>query len=132
MSLYAPDANSAIAVRKMRSAKQQVLVTALGELEVLNAFRLRVYQREANAAQAQISLVNFQTDLRAARLRLCPLPEHVFERARYLSEQTATRLGTATTDLLHVASALELQAEYFYSFDNQQKKLARAVGLKMD
>jgi hypothetical protein len=33
-------------------------------------------------------------------------------------------------DLLHVAAALELAAEYLYTFDQQQRKLARAVGFK--
>jgi len=33
-------------------------------------------------------------------------------------------------DTLHVASALELKAERFWTFDERQKRLARAVGLK--
>ena len=45
--------------------------------------------------------------------------------------QTTARLGTRTADLLHVAAALELGAECLYSFDQQQRKLARAVGLKV-
>jgi predicted nucleic acid-binding protein len=35
-----------------------------------------------------------------------------------------------TLDTLHVASALELGAERFWTFDERQAKLARAVGLK--
>jgi predicted nucleic acid-binding protein len=31
---------------------------------------------------------------------------------------------------LHVASALELKAERFWTFDERQKRLARTVGLK--
>jgi len=37
----------------------------------------------------------------------------------------------ATLDTLHVASALELGAERFWTFDERQAKLARAVGLKV-
>ncbi len=57
------------------------------------------------------------------------LPEMVFERCIQLAEQQATRIGMATLDTLHVASALELGAERFWTFDQRQQRLAKAVGL---
>jgi predicted nucleic acid-binding protein len=42
------------------------------------------------------------------------------------------RLGNRTLDTLHVASALELKAERFWTFDDRQAKLARAAGLRTD
>jgi predicted nucleic acid-binding protein len=39
------------------------------------------------------------------------------------------QLGTRTLDTLHVASALELGASEFWTFDQRQQKLAKAVGL---
>jgi predicted nucleic acid-binding protein len=39
--------------------------------------------------------------------------------------------GTRTLDTLHVAAALELKAERFWTFDDRQAKLAKAVGLKL-
>jgi predicted nucleic acid-binding protein len=116
----------------MRTAKQPAVLTILGELEVVNAFGLRVYRNEASAMEARVSLENFNKDLREGALRLRPLPELVFERARHLSEQTTARLGTGATDLLHVAAALEMGAEFLYSFDKQQRKLAQAVRLKVN
>lgn len=132
VSLYDPDFNSGAAVRTARIAKQPILVTTLGELEVVNTLGLRVFRKETSAALAQVSLGNFREDLRKGALSLRTLPEHVFERARYLSAQTTARLGTATTDLLHVAAALEMGVESFFSFDKQQRKLARSVGLKLN
>jgi predicted nucleic acid-binding protein len=132
VSLYGPDANSGAAVRAMRAAKQPIVVSTLGELEVVNAFGLRVYQKEASAIEARVSLGAFRTDLVGGVIRLRALPERVFERARSLSEQTTARLGTGTTDLLHVAAALEMGAESLYSFDKQQRKLAQALRLKVN
>ena len=132
VSLYGPDANSGAAARAMRAAKQPIVVSTLGELEVVNAFGLRAYQKEASAMEAQVSLEALKRDLRDGVLRPCPLPERAFERARSLSEQTTARLGTGTTDLLHVAAALEMGAESLYSFDKQQRKLAQAVRLKVN
>ncbi|MGO9515782.1 MAG: type II toxin-antitoxin system VapC family toxin [Candidatus Korobacteraceae bacterium] len=132
VSLYGPDANSGAAVRAIRTVKQPVVVATLGALEVVNAFGLRVYRKEASALEAQVSLRNFQKDLREGILELRPLPDQVFERAQYLSEQTTARLGTGATDLLHVAAALEMGAEFVYSFDKRQRALARAVHLKLN
>jgi predicted nucleic acid-binding protein len=60
-----------------------------------------------------------------------PLPEMACERCIQLAQQQATRIGMATLDTLHVASALELGADEFWTFDERQAKLARAVGLKV-
>jgi predicted nucleic acid-binding protein len=56
----------------------------------------------------------------------------VFDKARQLSWRTTSKLGTRTADLLHVAAALELGADYFYSFDKQQRKLAESLRLKVN
>ena len=40
------------------------------------------------------------------------------------------REGQRTIDLLHVAIALEAKATTFLSFDNRQRKLAKAAGLE--
>jgi len=39
-------------------------------------------------------------------------------------------LGMRTLDTLHVACAMELKAERFWTFDERQAKLARAKGLR--
>jgi predicted nucleic acid-binding protein len=132
VSLYSSDVNSDTAVRVMQASKGDRLITPLGELEVVNALGLRVFRKEVSAAQAQSSLDDFENDLRDGILQLRPLPEQVFERARQLSRQTTARLGTRTADLLHVAAALELGVDWLYSFDRQQRKLARAVRLKIN
>ncbi len=132
ISLYSPDINSGTAARAMHASKGDRLITTLGELEVVNALGLRVFRKEVSAAQAQSSLEDFEKDLRDGVLQLRRLPEQAFERARQLSRQTTTRIGTRTADLLHVAAALELGVDWLYSFDKQQRKLARAVRLKIN
>jgi len=132
VSLYSADSNWAAAARTMEISSGECFVTTLGELEVVNAFGLRVFRKEVSAAQAQESLRDFEKDLRDGILQLRGLSEPVFERARQLSQQTAAKMGTRTADLLHVAAALELGVGYLYSFDQQQRKLAKAVRLKMN
>ena len=132
VSLYCPDANSAAAAQAVKSSTGERFVTVLGELEVLNAFGLRVFRREVTAAQAQSSLTDFEKDLRDGIFQLRGLPDPVFERARQLSRQTTAKLGTRSAAILHVAAALELGADYLYSFDQHQRKLAQTVRLKVN
>ena len=101
-------------------------------MEVINALKLRVFRKELSASQAQSSWKDFEKDMRDGVLQLRPLSDQVFERARQLAQRTTARRGTRTADLLHVAAALELGVDYLYSFDQQQRKLAQAVRLKLN
>jgi predicted nucleic acid-binding protein len=132
VSLYIPDANSASALRTMQASSGDRLVIALCELEIVNAFGLRVFRKQASPVEANSALINFEKDLREGLFQLRGLPERLFERARQLSQQTTAKLGTRTADLLHVAAALELGADYLYSFDQQQRKLGQSVRLKLN
>ncbi len=132
VSLYSADTNWAAASRTMQASAGECFVTTLAELEVVNAFGLRVFRKEVSAAQAQSSLIDFERDLRDGIFQLRGLPERVFERARQLSQRTTAKLGTRTADLLHVAAALELGVDRLYSFDRQQRKLAQTLRLKLN
>jgi len=132
VSLYIPDANSAAALRTMQASSGNRFVTALCELEIVNAFGLRVFRKQATPVEANSALINFEKDLREGLFQLRGLPERLFERARQLSQQTTAKLGTGTADLLHVAAALELGADCFYSFDQLQRRLAHTVRLKLN
>ena len=132
VSLYSLDANSAPAARLMRSSRAERFLTAFGELELFNALGLRVFRGEVSADQAKASLKDFASDLRDGIFRLRALTDSVFERALRLSRQTTPRFGTRGADVLHVAAALEFDADYLYSFDERQRKLARAVRLKLN
>jgi predicted nucleic acid-binding protein/antitoxin (DNA-binding transcriptional repressor) of toxin-antitoxin stability system len=132
VSLYSADTNWPAAARTMETSTGECLLSTVGEFEVVNAFGLRVFRKEVSAAQAQASLLDFEKDLRAGILQLRELSDPIFQRARQLSRQTTAKLGTRTADLLHVAAALELGADFLYSFDQQQRGLARSLRLKLN
>ena len=132
ISLYSLDINSAAAARTMQASRGDHLVSTLGELEAANALQLRVFRKEVSAAQAHSSAAAFEKDLRDGVFQLQPLTDQAFEKARQLSRQNTARLGTRTANLLHVAAALDLRADYLYTFDQQQRKLAHTVRLKLN
>ena len=88
VSLYSLDANWDAATRTMQASKGSCVITTLGEFEVINAFGLRVFRREASAAQAQSSIIDFENDLHDGIFQIRGLSDEVFERARQLSRQT--------------------------------------------
>jgi predicted nucleic acid-binding protein len=57
------------------------------------------------------------------------LPERIWETTIEIARRFGPRLGVRTLDSLHVACALELKAEKFWTFDERQAKLAEAAGL---
>lgn len=59
------------------------------------------------------------------------LPEALFEKATEIARDHVAHTGTRTLDTLHVAAALELKAERFWTFDDRQAKLAKGLGLKL-
>jgi predicted nucleic acid-binding protein len=59
------------------------------------------------------------------------LPENAFELCSDLARRHGPKLGMRTLDTLHVACALELKAERFWTFDERQAKLAKAQGMKI-
>ncbi len=132
ISLYAPDANSIAAAQIMQASKNSHLVSVFAELEAVNALELRVFRKEISPVQAKSSFHDFEKDLSQGVFQLIGLPEGAYQRAQQISRRTTARLGTRTADLLHVAAALELKADYLYSFDHQQRKLAKTLQLKVN
>ena len=132
MSAYAADGNFEFAIRAMESAGDSLLMTAFGELEVVHALELRAFRKEMNREQVDLCVDNFGRDVKAGVFDLLAVPELAFRRAREVSRKTTAQFGTRTSDLLHVACALELGAIGFDSFDKQQRRLAKSMNLTLN
>jgi len=113
----------------MTRAKLPVLLTPFGELELTNAISLRLFRGELLPSKVKAAHTLVRKDIEDGVLALKPLPAAVFERAKLIARRRTPRLGTRTLDVLHVASALVLEADTFYTFDRSQGKLAKAEGL---
>ena len=68
--------------------------------------------------------------LRTGRWILLPIPEDAFDLCAELARRYGPKLGVRTLDSLHVACALGLKADRFWTFDERQAKLAKSEGLK--
>ncbi len=114
----------------MTRSRLPLLITPLGELQLMNALQLRVFRKELEPQEVKTANLLFRRDLEAGVFVLKPLSTTIFERAKLLARKRTATLGTRTLDLLHVASALVLGADNLYSFDHHQQRLAKAEGLQ--
>jgi predicted nucleic acid-binding protein len=129
VSLYIPDQHSPQARRLLRQ-HARIWLTPLHRAEWTHAVARRLFQRDISDGEAQTLYATFEHDCKGRLWVEVGMPEMAFERCIQLAKQHATRAGMATLDTLHVASALELGAERFWTFDERQAKLARAAGLR--
>ena len=129
VSLYVLDANSEKAASHMQQAKLPFLLTPFGELELANAISLRQFRRDLTPSKVKAARALVQKDLTDGVLLAKPMTMNNFEKAIRMVRGRTPQLGSRTLDVLHVASALELAAEMFYTFDYNQARLAKAEGL---
>ncbi|MGH9444229.1 MAG: type II toxin-antitoxin system VapC family toxin [Terriglobia bacterium] len=131
VSLYTPDVNSPRAAELM-SGKPALLLTPFGELELLNAFEMRGFRKDLTRREIKRAHNAFESDRGSGIFSLQPLPTLVYEIAARISRRHTFQLGVRTLDILHVASALVLKAEALYTFDERQRGLANAEGLRTE
>lgn len=132
VSLYKEEGTSTRAVALMAKQTTSVQLSQLGELEFRNALHLAVFRGELTRGDAVLKKRLFQEDLANGIFTVVPVPAAaLFAKATGLADRHSARLGTRSLDLMHVAAALLLKAEVFLSFDERQRKAARAEGLKV-
>jgi len=131
VSLYVPDQHTPEAERRL--AQRPVLwMTPLHVAEWTHAVEQQVFRKASSRREADLVFQKFQGHRSQGLWREAALPERAFEVCTQLAHEYAARLGVRTLDTLHVASALELKSEHFWTFDQRQAKLARAAGLRAD
>jgi len=129
LSLYSVDAHSAIAAGVAAKYQPLFLLTPLLEAEFANAIELGVFLRRHSTREARAVRERFLSHVGSGVFLVRELNPQAYELARTLSRRHTARLGTRSLDVLHVASALLLRPDSFLTFDERQRRLARAEGL---
>ncbi len=129
VSLYLTDVHSPEARRRVQDAPPLIL-TPLHRAEWTHALGQHQFRGTVTAENAQRAHAQLISDEAANIWRAAPLPENAFELCADLARRYAPKLGMRTLDTLHVACALELKADRFWTFDDRQAKLAKAQGIK--
>lgn len=106
-----------------------IWLTPLHHAEIIHAMYAHVFWKKASLIEVERANANFQQSVASGIFRLTELPAKSFVRCMDLARSYGPSLGVRTLDSLHVASAVELGAEKFWTFDERQARLAEAVGL---
>jgi predicted nucleic acid-binding protein len=109
--------------------KPTVWVTQLNCAEMEHAFYNQVFRSRITTAEAKLALSHFTGDCTQGVWSLVNSPDVVWGNCIDLGRSYGATLGVRTLDSLHVACALELKAQKFWTFDQRQAKLAEAAGL---
>lgn len=110
--------------------KPRLCFTPLHSAECSHAIAKQIFYRKISPADADAVFETLQRDLINGLWFETAMPENAFELCADLARRYAPKLGMRTLDTLHVACALELKAERFWTFDERQAKLAKAQGMK--
>jgi predicted nucleic acid-binding protein len=128
VSLYMTDVHSVEARGRMRGA--QLILTPFHLAEWAHAIGQHRFRGALSAEAAERLNAQFASDRTSGLWREAAFPERTFELCAELARRHTSQIGMRTLDTLHVACALELKAERFWTFDERQGKLAKAQGMR--
>ncbi len=115
----------------IRANNEAIPKTIFHELEFTNAIRLKQFRNEMGNKEAGII---FQQFSQHEKERIFYRPQinwsDAFARSLELSKTHTRTLGSRSLDVVHVASALTMGANRFFTFDEKQSQLASAAGLQ--
>lgn len=137
-SLYRRQVHSPRAIAFMASRSAAVSVTSLLLLEFRQSLRLQVWLHSKDRTkgfskrEAEQMEMDLASDLKTGVLEIVEVDwAAVHQQAEELSGRYTEKNGHRFAGLLHVATALHLEAPEFLTFDANQKKLAQAEGMKV-
>lgn len=136
--IYLVESHSQAAAAHAATMTESLHISGLLRYEFRQSLRFQVWRRTRNpnegitAADAQKALDQLEADLISGVVLLvpCNLLE-VIRLADEISQRYTITGGHRSLDILHVAAALVLEAEELLSFDERQRRLAVAEGLKV-
>jgi hypothetical protein len=131
-SLYLKESTSARARAAVKTGAVSLPLTPLVQLELRNAFNRSVHRKRITEAERDAVWQDVQADIASGFLvPTLVAADALHHKARELSDRHTPLLGTRSLDLLHIAAALVLESEVFFSFDDRQRKAAALEGLRV-
>ncbi len=132
VALLVNDSNTENALDLLNLLKRPLAFNRLLKLEIGNALQLNHTANKLNERDISIAELMIDNLVKVNKwVEVEPDWDRVFDRARGLSKAYTKQTNSRSLDILHVASAMELNARQFFSFDVRQNKLAELAGLRV-
>jgi hypothetical protein len=132
LKLYLKEPESRAMAGWRKKVGDPLLVTHHGRVELTNGIGLATYRGIITDKIHDAAMAALDDDFAQGRYRQADvLWRATLKRASELSRQHTRSIGCRSLDIVHVASAVELEFRYFATFDVRQQELARRAGLKV-
>ena len=132
VKLYIKEKYSRDASAWLKANNEAIPLTSLHELEFINAVHLKLFRNETTPQTIRQIKATFEGHEKRGIYYRPPTDwSAVFIQAIQLSKKHSASLGSRALDILHVASALSIQADRFLTLDDRQSKLAAHAGLEI-
>ena len=128
ISSYVQDTHVNEFLRRI-SIHPTIWITPFHKTETAHGIYLHVFYKKLSPEAATRAWREFQQDCAAGIWTSVNLPDGIWDGSIDLARKHGPTLGVRTLDSLHVACALQLKAQRFWTFDERQARLAEAVGL---
>ncbi len=132
IKLYYPEVESQKVHELVQRENRAILFTSLHELEIKNAFALKVFRSEMSdeVYRQLVSAINSDVHTSVLR-RVHPNWGTVFRHSLEISDRNTRGIGSGSLDIFHEAVALSSGCHRFMTFDDRKACLVRRSGLEI-
>ena len=132
LKLYLREPQSRAVIAWRTKISVPLAITHHGRLELINGIGLAAHRGLITEEMHAAALAAVDDDFEQGRYTQADLLwRATLGRAMEISRKFTRTLGCRSLDVIHVASAVELDMRVFVTFDVRQKLLARALKLKV-
>jgi predicted nucleic acid-binding protein len=133
VKLYIKEEYSRDASNWLKENNEALPLTSFHELELINAIHLKQFRTEITLDESRLIMSRFEEHEKSGIYYRPQLDwSAIFIHAIDLSKKHSASIGSRSLDILHVASALSINADRFLTLDDRQTKLATLAGLKIE
>ncbi len=130
VKLYYPEPESRVFSGWIKTRKQPILFTQFHELEMMNAFALKVFRNEISEECFNDLRSIIEKDKASGILDVVnPDWSEVLLEAIKISKRSSQLIGSRSLDIIHIASADILNCDTFLTNDKRQLDAAGRIGL---
>jgi predicted nucleic acid-binding protein len=117
----------------LKENNEAIPLTSFHELELINVIHLKQFRTEITLDQTRLIMSRFEEHEKKGIYYRPQLDwPAIFIQAIDLTKKHSASLGSRSLDILHVASALSINADRFLTLDDRQTRLAALAGLKIE
>ena len=133
VKLYIKEKYSRDTSHWLKENNEAIPLTSFHELELINAIHLKQFKAEITLDETRLIMSRFEEHEKSGVYYRPQLDwSAIFIHAIDLSKKHSTRTGSRSLDILHVASALSINADRFLTLDDRQTGLAKLADLKIE